>query len=112
MTTITFFEKENAFCGFSVKGHSGYADEGSDIVCSAISSCTEMLGFGIAEIFGEKRGSLSINEKTTEISFKIPADMTETENDKWKLLVGMFFGYMTALENSYRKYIKIKKRRI
>lgn len=112
MTTITFFYKNDACCGFSVKGHSGYAHEGSDIVCSAISSCTEMFGFGIAEVFDEKRGSLTVDEKTTEISFKIPEDISETENDKWKLLVGMYFSYMTELENSYKKYIKIEKRRI
>jgi uncharacterized protein YsxB (DUF464 family) len=112
MTTITFFYKNDACCGFSVKGHSGYAHEGSDIVCSAISSCTEMIGFGIEKVFGEARGSLTVDEKTTEISFKIPEDISETENDKWKLLVGMYFSYMTELENSYNKYIKIEKRRI
>ena len=112
MTTITFFYKNDACCGFSVKGHSGYADEGSDIVCSAVSSCTEMVGFGIEKVFGKTRGSLSVDEKTTEISFKIPDDITETENGSWKLLAGMYLSYMTELEDSYKKYIKIEKRRI
>lgn len=112
MTTFTFFEKNGAFCGFSVKGHSGYADEGSDIVCSAISSCTEMLSFGIEDILGEKRGSFLIDEKTAAISFMFPDDITEAENDRCLLLVGMFFRYMKELENLYKKYIKIEKRRI
>ena len=112
MTTITFFQKNDAFCGFSVKGHSGYADEGSDIVCSAISSCTEMIGFGFSDVLGEKRGSFLVNEKTTEISFMFPDDITEAENDKCLFLVGMFFRYMNELEDSYKKYIKIEKRRI
>ena len=38
MTTAVFSMRGNEPCGDYVQGHSGYADFGSDIVCSAISS--------------------------------------------------------------------------
>ncbi len=39
------FEKSRAtglFTGFTVKGHAGYSEEGSDIVCAAVSSAVYM----------------------------------------------------------------------
>ena len=34
-------EKDNEIIGFSCQGHAGYAPEGSDIVCAAVSCLTE-----------------------------------------------------------------------
>ena len=38
MTTVTFQTEGSRIVGFEVKGHSGYAPEGEDIVCAAGSS--------------------------------------------------------------------------
>ena len=38
MTTVTFLTEESRIIGFDAKGHSGYAEEGEDIVCAAVSS--------------------------------------------------------------------------
>ena len=35
---------------YQVKGHSGYAEEGSDIVCSGISTATQMALVGLREV--------------------------------------------------------------
>lgn len=40
MILVTVFENKSGFCGFRVKGHSGYAQKGSDIICSAVSALT------------------------------------------------------------------------
>jgi hypothetical protein len=37
MTNITIYCRDNTYTGFRIEGHSGYADEGEDIVCAAIS---------------------------------------------------------------------------
>ena len=38
MTKVEIFNHDGRINGFSVSGHSGYAEEGSDIVCAAVSS--------------------------------------------------------------------------
>ncbi|MBR6549388.1 MAG: ribosomal-processing cysteine protease Prp [Clostridia bacterium] len=38
MITAVFSVRNGALCGFHVSGHSGYAPQGKDIVCSAVSS--------------------------------------------------------------------------
>ena len=38
MTRITLFRSRSHAIGFEAEGHTGYAEEGSDIVCAAISA--------------------------------------------------------------------------
>ena len=42
MTKCEFFTEDDRITGFSVSGHSGYAEAGSDIVCAAISAAVTM----------------------------------------------------------------------
>ena len=37
---VLYKDAQDRFTGFCVKGHSGYAEEGSDIVCAAVSILT------------------------------------------------------------------------
>lgn len=50
MTKIFVFKKENLICGFQVKGHSGFAEEGKDIVCSSVSTAAQMTLVGLKEV--------------------------------------------------------------
>ena len=53
MVKASFCIRENS-ASFKVTGHSGYADEGHDIVCAAVSSAAIMTVNTATEIFGEK----------------------------------------------------------
>ena len=50
MTTVTFFRQGKTLSGVNVSGHAGYAEIGSDIVCSAISVAVHMTALGLSEI--------------------------------------------------------------
>ena len=50
MTKITILKKNGYIYEYQVKGHSGYAQEGSDIVCSAISVASQMALVGLKEV--------------------------------------------------------------
>ena len=50
MTTVTFLKQGDLLLGFTACGHSGYAEEGEDIVCSAISSATIMTANTITDV--------------------------------------------------------------
>ncbi len=53
MVKASFCIRENSV-SFKVQGHSGFAEEGSDIVCAAVSSAAIMTVNTITEILGEK----------------------------------------------------------
>ena len=40
MISITIFETDHQYKGFLCKGHAGYAEEGYDIICAAVSVLT------------------------------------------------------------------------
>ena len=43
MTKITFFRQNGIFWGFQETGHTGFGEEGDDILCSAISAMTMLI---------------------------------------------------------------------
>ena len=43
MTTVTFHSEGSRLTGFEMKGHSGYAPQGEDIVCAALSSAVRLI---------------------------------------------------------------------
>ena len=50
MTRVVIFKKKDRISGFEISGHTGYAEEGSDIVCSAVSSVSQMALLGIKDV--------------------------------------------------------------
>lgn len=53
MTRVTFSSREDKLLSVDILGHAGYADEGEDIVCAAISSAvmlTHALLFDVQKI--------------------------------------------------------------
>lgn len=56
MTNVTILKREHKIYGFIVSGHSGYSKEGSDIVCSAISSLAQSVCVGLENVLNLKPG--------------------------------------------------------
>lgn len=52
MIDIRFIKDKTFITGFEIKGHSGYSEEGSDIVCASVSSAAYMTANTITEIVG------------------------------------------------------------
>ena len=52
MTTVTFYMEGERIVGFTVQGHSGYADEGSDIICAAVTSAVRLTECAVNDVLG------------------------------------------------------------
>ena len=71
MTHITFFKNsEKEITGFYSAGHAGYAESGSDIICSAISVLT-INTINSIEAFTDDKFDVSVNEDEGIVIFKI-----------------------------------------
>lgn len=75
MTKVKFFIGDNRLNGFEIKGHSGYSDEGSDIVCAAISSAALMTVNTVIGVIGDK-GEIQNDEALLKFVVKNPSDET------------------------------------
>ena len=52
MTKVKFSRRDGKFFAVECLGHSGYAEEGQDIVCAAISSIVQTAVLGLFQIAG------------------------------------------------------------
>lgn len=104
MTRVEFFSQDDRICGFSVSGHSGYAEEGSDIVCAAISSTVTFAEATIHDVLGEQT-TTEVNEEEARITLKLPT-VCENEDAVQAILAGMMLSLM-HWRDEYPDYIEV-----
>ena len=106
MTTVTFYTEGSRITGFDAAGHSGYAEEGRDIVCAAVTSTVRLIECVLNDVMG-LCASVKVNEKTALISLRIPGSLGQTaESTCQTLLTGMMV-YLTELHSEYPGYIEV-----
>ena len=64
--------------GFSVSGHSGYAESGEDIVCAAISAIVTMAEATINEVCGAK-AKVRVKDEEARVTLTLPTSCDEEE---------------------------------
>ena len=104
MTKCEFFTQDDRITGFSVSGHSGYAEEGSDIVCAAISAVVSMAECTINDICGAK-AKVRVKEDDARITLTLPASCDEEESVQ-AVLAGMMLT-LCSLRADYPDYIEV-----
>ena len=104
MTKCEFFTEEDRITGFSVSGHSGYAEEGKDIVCAAISAIVTMAEATINEVCGAK-AKVRVKEADARITLTLPASCDEEESVQ-AVLAGMLLT-LCNLRDQYPDYIEV-----
>jgi uncharacterized protein YsxB (DUF464 family) len=104
MTRCEFFTEDDRITGFSVSGHSGYAESGSDIVCAAISAVVAMAEATINDVCGAK-AKVRVKEEDARITLTLPASCDEEETVQ-AVLAGLLL-YLCNLRDEYPDYIEV-----
>ena len=104
MTRCEFFTEDDRITGFSVSGHSGYAESGSDIVCAAISAVVAMAEATINDICGAK-AKVRVKEEDARITLTLPASCDEEESVQ-AVLAGLLL-YLCNLRDEYPDHIEV-----
>ena len=78
MTKCEFFTENDRITGFSVSGHSGYAEAGSDIVCASVSTAVMLAEATINEVCGAN-AKVRVHEDDARVTLTLPADCTASE---------------------------------
>ena len=104
MTRCEFFTEDDRITGFSVSGHSGYAESGQDIVCAAISAVVTMAEATIIDVCGAK-AKVRVKEEDARITLTLPASCDEEETVQ-AVLAGMMV-YLCSLRDNYPDYIEV-----
>ena len=104
MTTVTFQTEGSRIVGFEVKGHSGYAPEGEDIVCAAITSAIRMTECALNDVLGLEA---SVKVRDDSISLKLPGGLSQTSESTGQTLLTALMLYLTELHEEYPENILV-----
>jgi uncharacterized protein YsxB (DUF464 family) len=105
MTKIVFYRSDGVFYGFEEQGHTGYGEEGDDVLCAALSAMT-MLIINTIEVAYASSVDFTIDEKTTNIRVVSKAALPEFEEDELKryAVSGIFLAYYKQIEDMMEEY--------
>ncbi|MCI8853039.1 MAG: ribosomal-processing cysteine protease Prp [Lachnospiraceae bacterium] len=101
MITVTVYKHSDEYKGFRCEGHAGYAQEGEDIVCAAVSVLTVNTVNSI-EAFTED--AFSGEEKDGFVSCMLTGCVSE----ETRLLMDSMVLGLSHIKNNYDDYIQLR----
>ena len=104
MTRCEFFTEGDRITGFSISGHSGYAEAGSDIVCAAISAVVTMAEATINDVCGAK-AKVRVKDEQARITLTLPVSCDEEESVQ-AVLAGMMIT-LCSMRDDYPDNIEV-----
>ena len=96
--------EDDRITGFSVSGHSGYAESGADIICAAISAVVTMAEATINDVCGAK-AKVRVKDEQARITLTLPVSCDEEETVQ-AVLAGMMIT-LAGMRDDYPDYIEV-----
>lgn len=104
MTKVEFYTREDRITGFCCSGHSGYGEEGSDILCAAISAAINLTECTVNDVCGA-RAKVRVDEANASITLTLPAACDDEESVQ-AALSGLMV-YLIGLREEYPDYLDV-----
>jgi len=104
MIKVTIYKTGNEIRGFMVEGHSGYAEEGYDIVCASVS----ILSYTALNSLNVVAGISPENIEYKVDDAGLMSLRTKVNNDKTDLVYRNFIVGIELLLEDYGEYITLK----
>lgn len=101
ITVNVYTDKSEKINGVFISGHSGYDDNGKDIVCSAVSTAVLLTASLIEKIC--PKYVFETDEKKVTMSLKL-LESNEVSN----IAIDNLIKFLESVKEDYTKYIKIK----
>jgi uncharacterized protein YsxB (DUF464 family) len=112
MTNVTIHKRQNGqIVGYRVKGHSGYAEHGSDIICAALSTLSQATVLGLKTVVGVK---VDIIVGDADLQCYVRLQSVESKEMLVDALMRTFYETIKVLteDDIYSKYIKLSIKNI
>ena len=106
MTTAEFHTEGSRITGFTIRGHSGYASEGEDIVCAAITSAVRLVECAVNDVLGLE-ASVKVRQKDASITLKLPAQLGQTNESTCQTLLAALMVHLVQLAEEYPDSITV-----
>ena len=113
MTTVVFYKANGYYYGFEEQGHTGYAESGDDILCSALSAMS-MLIINAIEISYDSTVDYTVDEGAANIRLIAKCALPKYESDERKQfaisgLIQAYFYQLMDLVEDYYEFLDVKE---
>lgn len=106
MTTVRFHMEGARIVSVDVRGHSGYAPEGADLICNTVVSALQLVECTVNDVLG-LAAAVKVEPDEPHVSLHLPGGLSEEdEHTCQSLLTGMMV-YLTALRQDYPDYLNV-----
>ena len=106
MITVTVSKKNGSYTEFLSRGHAGYAEEGQDIICAAVSALT-VNTVNSLEIL--TKDHFDVEERDGYVHVRFSQELSEGG----RLLMDSLVLGLTEIERNYpKRYLKVKVREV
>lgn len=107
MTTVNISKCDKSIIAVECTGHAGYAEEGEDIVCSALSSIVQTAVLGIMQVAGINIDYVTDSEKGY-LKMVLPEKMSDRQrHDADTILNTMYLG-IADLHEGFSDFIELE----
>lgn len=105
MTIVKIKKDERNIISVESIGHTGFAAEGEDIVCAALSSIIQTALLGLLQVVG-----INVNYRTDDgyLKFELPNNLSEQEMRDAQIILATMTAGIADLTESYSDYIKLE----
>ena len=107
MTVIKFYKQNNNFVKLKATGHTGYAEQGKDILCASVSSILGSLAIGLKMVLNLKI-KYKENETDGSMLIEMPQNLNQEKLQKSNLLFEVAYVSLKDLKSGYSNYIKLE----
>ena len=106
MTTVTFRTEGDRILGFEARGHSGFAGQGEDIVCAAVTSAIRLVECVVNDVMG-LCAAVKVSDSDASISLRLPGSLGQTAESTCQSLLAGLMVYLSELHNEYPDNIEV-----
>jgi len=106
MITASFRTEGNRISGFTVKGHSGLAPQGQDVLCAAVTSAVTLTECAVNDVLGLEAG-VKVDSRSASVSLKLPGGLGQTNESTCQTLLTALMVYLAQLHEEYPENILV-----
>lgn len=106
MITAAFRTEGSRVVGFTVKGHSGLAQQGEDVLCAAVTSAVRLTECAVNDVLGLE-AAVKVRQEPASISLKLPSGLGQTNESICQALLTALMVYFTQLHEEYPENILV-----
>ena len=100
MTTAEFTLDGSRVTSVSIRGHSGLAEAGEDILCAAVTSAVRLTECAVNDVLG-LGAPVKVDEQNAAVSLKLPRHLEGEADSVCQTLLTALMVYLVQLQEEY-----------